>query len=59
MKKMFVLIIYYKMESKDESYEKNHTYYCYYDIRRVGGISFTNIFWTKNYVTRFLLMKKL
>ena len=46
------------MESKDESYEKNHTYYCYYDIRRVGGI-FTNIFWTKNYVTRFLLMKKL
>ena len=56
---MFVLIIYYKMESKDKSYEKNHTYYCYYDIRRVGGISFTNIFWTKNYVTRFLLMKKL
>ena len=45
-----------KMESKDVSKEtdiKNRSCYYFDDMMRVGGISFTDIFWIKNHMKIF------
>ena len=44
------------MESKDVSKEtdiKNRSCYYFDDMMRVGGISFTDIFWIKNHMKIF------